>query len=93
MADKHVIAWLDRGPSNHPMWYVRTEYGDRNDTYGSAPTKKVIRTLKFSDAYIFDSFEEAHEVYSDEMVQGLGSAPYIRYYTEQEYFKEVLARG
>lgn len=53
----------------------------------------VERTDLFSEAYVFNSFDEAWEVYDASAVkQVLGGRIFIRYYSDKDYFKELLSR-
>lgn len=53
----------------------------------------VERTATFSEAYVFDSFEEAYKVFDAPAIKKIQSGRlFIRYYSEKEYFKELLSR-
>lgn len=83
--DKHVIVWAGAYSDGSSMWYMRTNIGNLRS--------RVIRTPNFSEARVFDSFEEAHKYYNTDAVKATyGGKPFIRYYSDKEYFKELLSR-
>ncbi len=89
MADKHVIVWM--GENAQTVWFERILKVTMN-TEQLFAQDYAIRTDKFSEAYVFDSFEEALKVYESASIEEATgeSKPYILYYTDQEYFKELL---
>ena len=94
--DKHVIVWVGAyasSPSSRwfrRFWSNKSWMQHRLEDEGAS----IERTDKFSEAYVFDSFEEAYEVFNAPAVKKVyGGRLQIRYYTDKEYFKEVLSRG
>jgi hypothetical protein len=92
---KHVVVWAgvtSTGPSSRwfqKMYSSRAWLEDRLQDEGA----QVVRTDKFSEAYVFDSFEEAYKVFDCPAVKKvIGGRLFIRYYSDKEYFKEKLRR-
>lgn len=91
MADKHVVTW--DGP---PFRWFRKLYN--TEVWRENPLESdrahVEWTDKFSEAYVFDSFEEAYKVFDCPSVKNFGTGTLqIRYYSDKDYFKELLSRG
>ena len=93
---KHVVVWAgvyESSPSScwfQKMYSSRAWLENRLEDEGA----EVVRTNKFSEAYVFDSFEEAYKVFNCPAVKKkLGGRLYIRYYSDKDYFKELLSRG
>lgn len=92
--DKHVIVWAGAHADGSSLWFesilkATSMFGD-NSSVGF----HVLRTPTFSNAHVFDSFEAAKEAYElPVMKEEHGGKMFIRYYSDKDYFKEVLARG
>ena len=94
---KHVVVWEGAISSCpfHPLWFQkmyssRAWLEDRLQDDGA----QVVRTDKFSEAYVFDSFEEAYKVFDAPAIKKVtGGRLFIRYYSDKDYFKEKLRRG
>ena len=96
MADKHVIVWVAVTETKPSSRWFKKMYN--NESWRENPLENerahVERTDKFSEAYVFDSFEEAHKVYDSPAVKKVfGGKPFIYYYSDKDYFKELLSRG
>ena len=95
MADKHVIVWagvVSSGPSSR--WF-QVMYSSKAWLENPLEDEQaaVKRTDKFSEAYVFDSFEEAYKVFDCPAVKKVsGGKLFIRYYSDKDYFKELLSR-
>jgi hypothetical protein len=93
MADRHVVTrnWRPR----RWCWFKRlynTEVWRENPL--ESDRAHVEWTDTFSEAYVFDSFEEAYKVFNCPSVRNFGTSTLqIRYYSDKEYFKEILSRG
>lgn len=78
---KHVIGWERGHNEGHQLWL-------------SLANGNCIAVSAFKDATVFDSFEEAHAKYI-EIKNGKGrgvwsQSMFVRYYSDQEYFKQLL---
>lgn len=92
MADKHVIVWAGAHADGSSLWFERILRYSTTDH--SSSVQQVCRTPKFSEAYVFESFEQAREAYHLPVMQEERNGKmFIRYYSEKDYFKEILARG
>ena len=96
MADKHVIAWVAVTEAEPSSRWFKMMYSpcawleDRLQDEGA----HVVRTDKFSQAHVFDSFEEAYKVFDCPAVKKvMGGRLQIQYYSDKDYFKEKLRRG
>ena len=94
---KHVIVWVAATESKPSSRWFKMMYNSKEWLSRRAKLRDkdsfVERTDLFSEAYVFNSFEEAHEVYSAASVQQvLGGKMFIRYYSDKDYFKEKLSR-
>lgn len=91
--DKHVIVWAGAHADGSSLWFDCILKATSNNNPASVGFH-VLRTPRFSDAHVFDSFEEAKEAYElPVMKEERGGKMFIRYYSDKDYFKEVLARG
>ena len=94
--DKHVIVWAGVYSSSPSSLWFKAFYSSRSwlENRLEDENASVDRTSKFSEAYVFDSFEEAYKVYNCPAVKKVfGGKIFIRYYSDKEYFKEILSRG
>ena len=94
--DKHVIVWVGAYASSPSSRWFRRFWSNKSWMQHRLEDEdaSIERTDKFSEAYVFDSFEEAYEVFNAPAVKKVyGGRLQIRYYTDKEYFKEVLSRG
>ena len=92
---KHVIIWVAVTESKPSSRWFKAMYSSRDWLKDRLQDESahVERTSKFSEAYVFDSFEEAHKVFDAPAIKKVfGGRAYIQYYTDKEYFKEVLSR-
>lgn len=94
--DKHVIVWAGAYASSPSSRWFKKMYNTESWRENPLESERahVERTDKFSEAYVFDSFDEAYKVFNCPSVKKVyGGRLQIRYYTDREYFKEVLSRG
>jgi len=93
--NKHVIVWVDGFEHNPVSLWFKAFYSSKSwlENRLEDENASVDRTSKFSDACVFDSFEEAWKVFDAPAVkQVFGGKMFIRYYSDKDYFKELLSR-
>lgn len=85
--DKYVIGWAN--PYDDTLsWLAIWETPDGRRIH--------IQTARFSSAYVFKTFEKAERIYNLAPIKNRAvtiGKPFIKKYTNKEYFKEKLRRG
>ena len=88
----YAIGWnsVHKG-EKRMVWYKGFKFGSRDDAYGAPPSKTIRRTAFIEDAYLFDTFEDALEIYEDEIMKG--GCAFIHFFTAKALFKLKLQGG